>query len=205
MPVDLEYLRHHYASLSDAALREINRAELVKETQKIYDDELGRREPVASRVVEPAKTPSAPKPRVEEQDPDWLEEAAEVYSRGDWAGETPAPDVARALAVLEAAGIPCYLKLVVIPPQEATPEQREWAVMVPGNFNLHAASVIDRDMFNAQFELDLKTHLGTLSDEELAAVTPEAAFCGLFDRVERVKRAYAEEFARRGMKSSQPE
>ena len=77
--------------------------------------------------------------------------------------------------------------------------------MIPGNVNWQAASILQRDLFNPRFESDLKTHLGTLTDEELRAVTPEAAFCGLFDRVERVKRAYAEEFARRGMKSSQPE
>src|SRR5258708_30396446 len=128
MSVDLEYLRHHYASLSDAALREIKRAELVKEAQKIYDEELGRREPVALRVVERAEKPAAPDPRAEGEDPDWLEEAVDVYSRADWAGTTPAPDVSDARAVLEADGIPCYLKLVVIPPQPAAPEQRQGIV-----------------------------------------------------------------------------
>ena len=36
-----------------------------------------------------------------------------------------------------------------------------------------------------------------LSDEEVLEMKPEVAFCGLFDRVERVNRAYDEELARR--------
>jgi hypothetical protein len=31
-------------------------------------------------------------------------------------------------------------------------------------------------------------------------MNPEAAFCGLFDRVERVNRVYDEEIARRGLR-----
>ena len=43
MPVDRDYLREHYASLSDEALLEINREELVKTAQECYDDEVGQR------------------------------------------------------------------------------------------------------------------------------------------------------------------
>ena len=43
MPTDPEYFRRHYASLSDEALLEIDRAELVETAQKSYDDELERR------------------------------------------------------------------------------------------------------------------------------------------------------------------
>jgi len=32
-------------------------------------------------------------------------------------------------------------------------------------------------------------------------MSPEAAFCGLFDRVERVTKAYDEEIARRGLRA----
>jgi hypothetical protein len=31
-------------------------------------------------------------------------------------------------------------------------------------------------------------------------MNPQVSFCGLFDRAERVTKAYKEEFARRGMK-----
>ena len=43
MPLDPEYLRHHYASLSDEALLELDRSELVETAQKCYDEELIRR------------------------------------------------------------------------------------------------------------------------------------------------------------------
>ena len=44
MPVDPEYLRAHYASLSDEALLAINREELVKTAQQCYDNELAQRD-----------------------------------------------------------------------------------------------------------------------------------------------------------------
>ncbi len=36
-----------------------------------------------------------------------------------------------------------------------------------------------------------------LSDQELAKAKPQEVFCGLVDRIERVKRAYTEELSRR--------
>ncbi len=105
---------------------------------------------------------------------------------------------------MEAAGIPCYVELIEDPPEPSSPATQRLRAMVPGNFNLQAASVLERDTFNNRFEAEWKTHLATLSDEELTAITPEAAFCGLFDRVERVKRAYAEEFAHRDIKQLIP-
>jgi hypothetical protein len=72
--------------------------------------------------------------------------------------------------------------------------------MVPGDLNLEAGSILDRDIFNADFEAQWKAHLEILSDEELGAVNPEDAFCGLFDRVERVLNTYEAELARRGLK-----
>jgi hypothetical protein len=58
-------------------------------------------------------------------------------------------------------------------------------------------SILDRDFFNQEFEEERKTHLEMLSDDELREMKPDVAFCGLFDRVERVTRAYDEEIARR--------
>ena len=69
--------------------------------------------------------------------------------------------------------------------------------MVPGNFNLQATSTLERDLFNQEFETGWKTYLEVLSDEELLAVSPETVLCGLYDRIERVTRAYEEEVARR--------
>ena len=60
MPVDPEYLRQHYASLSEEGLLAIDRADLVELAQKCYDDELGRRgiakPPDAPPSDPPAKT-----------------------------------------------------------------------------------------------------------------------------------------------------
>ena len=63
---------------------------------------------------------------------------------------------------------------------------------MPGNLNLLAASVLDRDIFNEDFEAEWRTHLETLSDAEVLNLSPEAVFCGLFDRIERVNRVYTD-------------
>jgi hypothetical protein len=217
MPVDPEYLRQYYASLSDEALLAINREELVDTAQKCYDHELGQRELVSEGGVSGAdEQHGVPRPRRHadgraEVDhaapgagdiPDWLEEAAEIYSRVDLQETGPSSDVVDARDALEAAGIPCYLDRFETPEEKnsATKSTHRWRIMVPGNLNLHATSVLERDIFNADFEAEWKTHLETLSDEELRAMTPQSAFCGLFDRVERVTKAYDEEIARRGLR-----
>jgi len=183
MQPDPEYLRQHYASMSDEALLAIDREELVETAQKCYDDELQRRE-------QPAHSP--------EEKPDWIDAGSEVFARADLPGTVPAPDIANARDALEAAGIPCYLDLSEIPEEEAAPKPTHlWRLMVPGNLNLHAASVLERDVFNADLEAEWRNHLETLSPEELLAMNPEMVFCGLFDRIERVTRAYDEEVARR--------
>jgi ABC-type Fe3+-hydroxamate transport system substrate-binding protein len=71
---------------------------------------------------------------------------------------------------------------------------------VPGNLNLRATSVLERDIFNQEFEGTWQAHLETLSDAELRQMNPEVVFCGLFDKVERVNRVYEDELARRKLK-----
>jgi hypothetical protein len=187
--MDLKNLREHYASLSDDALLEIERADLVEAAQQCYDDEVRQRPHLSL------------KPNGDDQ-PDWLEDASTVFSRNDWPGSPPT-DVAEARDVLEAAGIPCHLELVEETEGKPTsPEPTHvWQVMVPGTLNLHATSDLDRDIFNADYEETWRTHLEMLSDEEVLEMKPEVAFCGLFDRVERVTRAYDEELSRRRLKS----
>jgi hypothetical protein len=58
--------------------------------------------------------------------------------------------------------------------------------------------------FNTEFEAEWKSHLEMLSDEEVYAVDPKVALCGLFDRVERVTRVFDEEIARRRSTSKAP-
>lgn len=205
MPVDPKYLREHYASLSDDALKAINRADLVAAAQQCYDDEVRHRRdnrPIPEPHDLPDEDVDFDAESSDDGDkPGWLNDASEVFSRVDQPGAPPAADLADARDALEAAGIPCYLDLSEIPADDSPrPATHLWRVMVPGNLNLRAASVLDRDVFNQQYEDEWKTLLETLSDEELRGMKPEVAFCGLFDRVERVKKAYDEEFARRKMK-----
>jgi hypothetical protein len=209
MPVDPKYLRQHYASLSDQALLGIDRDDLVKTAQNCYDDEVRRRSLASSRGAAP---PILPNKNVDVayadvdgeasgdgDKPGWLQEAAEVFSEPDWPGKAPASDIADARDVLEAAGIPCYLDLSAIPEyKSALPKPTHlWRLMVPGNLNMRAASILDRDIFNLEFEAEWKTLLETLSDQELREMNPQLTFCGLFDRVRRVTRAYDDEIARR--------
>jgi len=202
MPTDLQYLRQHYASLSDDALLAIDTSDLVETAQKCYHEELKRRDLTTGRRVrdeEPKDSDITELADGDADELDWLEDAAEVYSRVDRPGNTPGADISDARDALEAAGIPCYVDLAERPEEpSASPEQTSiWRVLVPGNLNLRAASVLDRDIFNQDFEQTWKTHMETLSDTELRQMSPEIVFCGLFDRVERVKKAYADEMVRR--------
>jgi hypothetical protein len=133
----------------------------------------------------------------------WLDEAAEVYGQAIQAGTELAPgeDVTNGRDALEAAGIPCYLDMYEVPPEKPYPYGRHrWRLMVPAKFSMQAVSVVERELTNEEFEAYWKAHLESLSDQELHAMTPEVALCGLFDRVARVLRVYDEEFARRGLK-----
>jgi len=198
MPTDPEYLRRHYASLSDEALLDIDRKELIETAQKSYDDELERRKL-------PSQSSGLPESPGLGDKPAWLNEANEVFSQLDYAGAVPAPKIGNARDALEAAGIPCYLDLS--DQEEEPPPQRRmqvWRLMVPGNLNQRATSILERDIFNADFEAEWKVHLEMLSDEEVYAMDPKVAFCGLFDRVERVTRVFDEEIARRQSNTKAP-
>jgi hypothetical protein len=194
MPVDLEYLRQHYATLSDEALQDVNRQDLVEAARAVYDEELSKRDltaaPDEEMVIDEIEFES-------EVDEDWHEDAIMVYSRQESAGSEPPPDVVDARNALDAEGIPCKLELLEIPVDGGDPVH-EWQVLVPGQLNLRATSVIDRDLFNADFEDNWRNLLHSFSDEELRDMNPQFVFCGLFDRVERVKQAWADEVARRG-------
>jgi len=195
MPIDPKYLREQYASLSDDALMAIDRADLVETAQRCYDDEVARR-----RAARDENAEFDSEPLSDGDKPDWLDDASVVFSRADRPGALPADDIADARDALEAAGIPCYVDLSELPPEKedaSPPPTHIWRVMVPGNLNLRATSVLDRDIFNADFEAEWKAHLETLSDDEVLEMNPEVVFCGLFDRVQRVTRVYDAEIARR--------
>jgi hypothetical protein len=208
MQIDLQRLKQQYSSLSDSALLAIDRSELVETAQQCYDAEIAERGLSRRRRPKPAD-PGAEEEEAQyddnqqyaDEEPDWLEEASEVYSRTALTETAASEDVVDARDALEAAGIPCYLERTEIAEEAPSPATHRWRVLVPGQLNQQATSILERDMFNADFEAGWKAHLQTLSDTELDAMKPETAFCGLFDRVERVTRAYEEELARRNLKS----
>jgi hypothetical protein len=223
MQLDPDYLRQHYAALSDEGLLEIDRADLVPAAHKIFDLEVASRNLVRPRDKRQVQTtiPGPPDlldeetgddeaeiddpeherevPGVEEK-PDWQDEAVEVWSYE--VGPETQRLISEARGVVEAAGIPCYLDLCEIPEEDRNyPAQtHRWQIMVPVKQNLHATSVLERQLTNPGVEATWKSHLEALSDDELRSMTPEVVFCGLIDRLERVNRVYDEEIARRRLK-----
>jgi hypothetical protein len=196
MELDTEFLRRHYAAMPDEELREINRDDLVEAARRIYDEEVAGRKTSAPA---PARKSMAPRDEEEEIEPDWLEDAAEAYSSYPRPGTTdPSEGSVDARDALEAAGIPCHLELFEEPEQEDRMRYR-WRVLVPGKLIHRATSVIDRDIFNAEFEAQWRSHLEMLSDDDLRVMEPQYAFCGLYDRLERINRAHDQELQRRGL------
>lgn len=223
MKLNVDDLRRHYASLSDEALRAIDRTELVEIARECYDQELAQRAPLKKKAESPprAAVRVAPLDEPEHQEemeemaeeeldvdggdrPEWLEEAACVCTFATFTGGSASADAESAREVLTEAGIPCHVTLRRIDPNPSPPPQSEYRVMVPGGLNLEAASVLDKEIFNAEIEAEWRAHFAVLSDEDLLGVNQEVLFGGLLDRVERVKKAYNEEVARRTSKQHRP-
>ena len=186
MQLNIENLRRHYASLSDEALREIDRSQLVEAARACYDRELAQRDPL--KVVRGALLHQ---PEEEE-----ASEAACVCAFAVFPGKNSAADAENARIILENAGIACYIELHPIEPDPTPPPQSEYRVIVPSGLNLRAASVLDQEIFNEQTEADWRTHFENLPDEELFE-KKESLLGGILDRVARISRAYDEEVARR--------
>jgi hypothetical protein len=212
LKLDSEFLRQHYASLSDETLGSVRRSDLVEAAQKYYDDECARRGLTSEQDV-PDKallnvTSATPNPLAAEIEfgddaadggtPSWAEEAACVCSYADYPRTHFSPQAAKAHDVLRAAGVPCYVAAVEIPPEPPSPHpQFEYRVLVPSTLNLKAISVLDKEIFNAELEADWRTHFETLSDGELDKLRPEVVCAGWVDRIQRLTKAYEAEVARR--------
>jgi hypothetical protein len=202
MQIDLEHLREQYASFSDEALAEINPADLIEDARRIYDEEISRRQLDVDGTSAEADEEDA-EFSLDADDPDWLADAAEVFSEAVLPGRARASEAVNAHDALVAAGIPCHLEMAEISSDSDSspaPTSR-WRVLVPGQLNLYASNILDRDIYNHAFEAEWKTHLEAFSDEELRAMNPQVVFCGLFDRLERAKSGYAAELARRKLRA----
>lgn len=200
MRINISDLRRHYEELSDEELLDLNRAQLMALAQQVYDEEMERRglnrKPEVTFPGEPEEQPDAygvvhwnPE---DGTPPDWLEDAACVHSIVMHPGANYADSAAEVQAALHAAGIPSF---VTEEPQEDGPGL--YCVMVHGELNMHATGIIERDVYNPQYEADWRTHLRGLSDEQLAVLKPDIFCAGLLDKAARMKRAYLEELALR--------
>ncbi len=213
MRIDPEDLRRHYESLSDEGLLDLNRDDLVDVARGIYDQEIARRglngpreaeeEPYDGGALddlqdEAGDAAGAYGPDSEDgPPPSWLEDAGCVWSAFVRPGYDYADGVAEVQAALRAAGIPSRTVVKPPEPEPPAPPRSLCSVMVPGDLNMRAYNVIEREVFNPQREADWRTHLQALSNEDLRALKPDD-FCGaLLDHAERLKRAYLDEIARR--------
>jgi hypothetical protein len=210
MKLNVDDLRRHYASLSDEALRAINRTELVEIAQQCYDQELAQRAPLR-------KIHAIPSPQDEnegefedawesnsENAPRWVAEAVCVCNFLDYPGQNAGSAAGDARSALEKAGIPCYLEQRPVEPD--TPRvlpQNEYRVLVPARLNLQAISVLDKEIYNSENEEAWRAHFRALSDEELVKTKREDFVAGLLDLVDRITNAYNEEVTRRTKTSHQ--
>jgi hypothetical protein len=200
--IDIEDFRRHYAALSDEELLEIDRSELAPVAQKCYDEELAKRELSEGGDEDLAFESSEDREELAGEEPDWFEGAAVACSfTSQFAGDDAAVKADHARAALEDAAIPCQLSVKhVQPPSEATRPYTEYELLVPARLMLEAVSVLDKEVFNAEMEADWRTHMESLSDEELQAADPQAIVAGLYDRIQRLNKIYKEEMQRRGLR-----
>ncbi len=130
--------------------------------------------------------------------PDWIADAVCACEFDSFPGRQEAAKADYARAVLEAAGIPCHLDTQEAGPDTNYPKPAyEIRVMVPAAMSLHALSVLDTQIFNAEQEEGWRTHFEELSDSDLRALRVEDLVDGYLDRAKRLRRAYENELARR--------
>jgi len=134
----------------------------------------------------------------EQTEPGWLPEAVTACSFDSFSGQYTMPDLEEARDILESAGIPCHLKTTRLDEAESGPQAKFlYELLVPGGLILHATSVLDKEFFNPRQEAEWRTHFETMSDKDFRAIRIEDLTAGMLDRVERLKRAYTDERARR--------
>jgi hypothetical protein len=197
--IDAEDLRKHFASLSDEELLVVEREDLTATAQRVFDSEVRRRRLDIDAAKEENEEVGTFFRSASEssEEVDWLENAFPATTFAEWG--SGAVDAAEARDALLAAGIPCQVTEHEVDPSDepVLPRHREYRVMVPGSFSLQATSVLDIAIYNRRLEDEWKTQLESLSDEEFQSVNIDAACAGLLDRVERLRKAYKRESARR--------
>ena len=211
MQIDLDAIRQHYASLSDEELLHMSRADLTEAARQCYDEEFSRRglkdRPKPGRIArhESVARENTTGVFADEDESDWLEDAACACSFASGPEGAGAAEAENARQVLEEAGIPCQISVEDVDSDsrpDGAPPRREYRVMVPGALNMIATSVLDKEIFNEELDASWRAHFEALTDDQLRAVDPELICAGLADRIERLQRAYYDEIARRKIKRS---
>jgi len=195
MQIDRRELGRHYASLSDEELLSIVPDELTETAQAIYDLEINRRG-LSEKPLD-LENPKVFVGSIEGPPPDSLQDAVVACSFAASHGDAAGEKAARAQAVLQAAGIPSQIEVTREEDGDGSSASETLNVMAPLALALHAASVLDRDLFNEEYEAEWRAHLKMLSDKNLSMLNPEIFCAGLQDRLTRIKKAYAEEIAAR--------
>jgi len=190
MEADLSEVRRQYASLTDTALREIDRAELIEGAQKCLDDEFARRG-LAKHAEPAAAARSIPKG-------DWRDRPGCVCIFESFPERDSAPRAEDARKVLEAAGIPSYVDARKVDPNGGYPRpDREYLVMVPLAMSPRARGVLHMQIYNEQEDAGWRAHFEDLSDGELRSIDVDGLVEGFLDYAKRLRGAYEDELARR--------
>ncbi len=197
MDLDLNELRRQFEALSDEALLEIDRDELVEMAQRCYDQELQIRK-IRPEVRKGSVNQADESIELEwagQEEPDWLVDAMSVMTVSmKYRNDDTLQRAHDAVEILAKVGVPCYVR--------GHGEDRaveEYQLMVPVKQHLQALSVLDRDLLNAEHEADWKAHFETMSDEELLELDEDALVAGMRDRIDRLVRAYEDELLKRGL------
>jgi hypothetical protein len=209
MQIGRRELGEHFASLNDEELLDLKREELTETAQGIYDKEIAHREldrklSVKTEIEKTETSFSEPNQLREDEivDPDWHQDGVLVCSFVDTPGSNAAEKVSNAQKALQAAGIPSHLKAKRELAASGKPDPFDTLeILAPVRYAMHAASILNRDLFNDEFETYWRDHLIILSNEDLLALDPDIFCAGLLDQLARMKKAYAEEMKKRNLKA----
>ena len=205
MSIDADHLRQHYASLSDEELIALDRNDLTDTAQQYYDEEMEQRgisvEPSDTGDDDSDETTTWEHGTMGEEEGD--DDGFIACTFTDHRGVSSVGEAEEAYKALRSAGIPCRVETQTIESEPVPAESRtEHQVIVPSGFSLQATSVLDKEVFNPRMESDWKTHLESLTDEQLLRLNADVICAGLLDRAARLRKAYAEEVRRRSATSS---
>ena len=209
MHIDHGELGQHFALLDDEELLDLKREDLTSEAQGIYDMEIAHRRlgkaPAARKGIEKVEASinkHDSESDDEADDPGWHHDGAVVCVFVDTPGSNSAEMTAKAQASLQAAGIASHLRVRrEIDSRGVRDPYDTMEVLAPVRCAMHAASILDRDLFNDEFETYWRDHLSMLSNEDLLMLDPEIFCAGLLDKLARMKRVYVQEMTKRELKS----